>query len=197
HNIVAIFIAASVFLSSCQKDNQREINNSAKGTVSLKIDGASFGETTSDKPLQASTSKRGSIESLTVQQQEVPLNREYNVKATLTPTNISSQSVLKASNRTSSATNRHITEPLDKGTEYTVYVYEKANPNREIVSKTFKHGVDDSNIQFELDPGEYTFVSFAKKEYTRRIYNPNTTFYYTVTDYGALHWKKDVTITAG
>src|SRR5690606_16802651 len=43
----------------------------------------------------------------------------------------------------------------------------------------------------------YTFVSFAKKEYTRRIYNPNTTFYYTVTDYGALHWKKDVTITAG
>jgi len=158
NKILAFFVATMMLTTSCQKDKQEESLNSGKGTVTLKIGGTSFTSGKTNGNVQASNSKKGTTSSPFVQQQEVSFNEDYKVTATLTPIN-NYQPSLQASKSAEAKSNGSVTTALPIGTEYTITVYEKGNESKPIATKLFKHGVNDTEIKFDLLPGEYTFLA--------------------------------------
>lgn len=192
-----LLIATTMVFSSCQKDNKEEsLTTSDKGTVRLKIGGTSFSGKKNDATLQSSNNKKSTKESLLVQHQEVSFNKDYNVTATLTAVGNTEPS-LRGSNRAESVPNGPVTEPLQKGTEYTITVYEKGNRDKEVASKKYVHGVDDTSIEFELTPGDYTFTANATKKYYQKRFNDNFQEYQEVSTWTYPHWHEDISVTAG
>jgi len=186
NKLVAFFMVTLVLASSCKKEKQEESSNSGNGTISLKIAGTSFTK------LESNISPKGSTKSTTIsssdtQYQEVPFNDEYTVQATLTPIG-TIQPILRGSTRAESVSNGKITQPLEKGVKYTINVYEKSNPEIVRGVKFFTHGVDDSDISFDLAPGEYTLLAYGG-DYGKPLFDYNNE--------NCFHWKKDIKITEG
>lgn len=186
NKIVVFFMATLVFVSSCQKDKQEYNMDSGKGKVKLKVGGASFARLEDNISSKASTGKN-IITSAKVQSQEVSFNDEYKIIATLIPVG-TSQPALKGSTRAEAVSNGAVTEPLEKGVKYTIEVYEKGNLSKFRQAKFFTHGVDDSDISFDLTSGEYTLVAYGgDRGEPLSAYN-NENFF---------RWQKDIKITEG
>ena len=162
-----LFIATTFLASSCQKDMDEGATSiePGKGKVSLTLAGASFKEPTSDKVRKATAGRKtGTASYLQTQTKIIPFNEEYNVIATLTPISTKS-TLLKASTSTESVSNGPLVEPLPEGLTYTVNVFEKDNFSKLVRSKYFTHGVDDSDISFDLAPGAYTIACGTYVDY--------------------------------
>ncbi|WP_146191083.1 hypothetical protein [Sphingobacterium athyrii] len=188
NNFVALFFALTVLMSSCQKDKQENSVSSEKGTVTLKIGGASFADFQSSGTTKASSNKKAVNTASDVQTQEISFNDEFNVIATLKPVSKNLRSIAKASTRAESVSNGILTEPLERGVIYTVSVYEKDNKDKKVASKNFTH-YGNEVVEFDLAPGEYTVVVFGINSMR---YSPQTKYR---TNY--LHRKENITVVPG
>ena len=197
NKLAILFLSMTFFVSSCQKEMDEATDlNSGKGKVTLKLSGARFKEPTNDKDLQSSANRKGSVSSSKIQYQEIPFNDDYMMSAALTPVGEISSS-LRASARANAVSKDLITEPLEEGTPYTISVYEKGNRDNLIASKNFIHGVDDKNIEFELESGEYTFVANATKKYYQKQWNSNFQEWQETSDWSSPHWHEDIVVESG
>ncbi|WP_286862922.1 MULTISPECIES: hypothetical protein [Sphingobacterium] len=186
NKFVALFCALTILTSSCQKDKQEYSVDSGKGNVKLKVGGTSFTRLADNVSSKASNGIR-STSSAVVQSQEVSFNDEYKVIATLIPVG-TSQQASKGALRAESVSNGAVTQPLEKGIKYTVEVFEKGNLNNFRQVKFFTHGVDDSDISFDLPSGEYTLVAYGGDRGKALLDYNNENFF---------RWQKDIKISEG
>lgn len=191
NKIVVFFITTLVFASSCQKDKQELNVGSGKAHVTIKMSGLGFSESEKNPTLHSSASKK--IGRLPKSQRiEAPFNERYNITGSLTT--VGAISLLKASKTAGAISNGPVIEPLPEGAEYTLTVYEKGNESNAILTKSFKHGIDDSNISFDLEPGEYTIVASGNNSaLIKASENP----LYGSLKFNSYRWKRDVQLVGG
>ncbi|QIH31598.1 hypothetical protein [Sphingobacterium sp. DR205] len=191
NKILAFFIAGSVLTSACKKDSEEVNVDSAKAHVTVKMTGMGFSEPQGNRTLHSTTNKN--IGRLPKNQYiEASFNEKYDISGSLIP--VGAISPLRASKISETVSNGPLIEPLPVGSEYTITVYEKGNASKEILTKSFKHGIDDSNISFDLEPGEYTFLASGNNGAS---INASENPAYSSLKFNSYRWKKDVQLFGG
>jgi len=158
--VLALFMAVAVFASSCNKEQDTNHLTTDKAIVSIKMEGIGQGRNL-DNVLRASASTGKNNPSPAVQRVEISFNEEYDVTATLIPVGAAvSNTELRASAKRAEAGVNPEIEELADGSSYVVAVYDAAG--NYVAHNVFIHQVGNlPQYQFELEPGEYTFLAVA------------------------------------
>ncbi|MGV6946784.1 fimbrillin family protein [Sphingobacterium kyonggiense] len=147
--VLTVFLAFAV-LTSCNKENS--VENPGKAKVVLKV--AESNGATNELKASANRSRNSSV---IVKEAEIVYNSDITLVATLQKVGGTSSSGLKASNN--KAANTGTSENLlTNGTKYTVLAFQEDKLKS---SQDFVVGSENS---FELDPGTYTFITYAVKD---------------------------------
>lgn len=155
---LALFMAVTVFASSCQKDNGIDGVNTGEATVTIDMKGVGKATGNNAKAgLRASASSSKSVATPAVQRQVVKFNDQFNVTATLREVTPAAPALRASAKRADvTATGEGDVLPLADGTAYTVVVYKDGN---EVTTETFTQG--EGEHKFNIEAGNYTYVAYA------------------------------------
>ncbi|MCC2598828.1 hypothetical protein [Sphingobacterium sp. FBM7-1] len=155
---LALFMAVTVFASSCQKDNGIDGVNTGEATVTIDMKGVGKATGNNAKAgLRASASSSKSVATPAVQRQVVKFNDQFNVTATLREVTTTAPALRASAKRADvTATGEGDVLPLADGTAYTVVVYKDGN---EVTTETFTQG--EGEHKFNIEAGNYTYVAYA------------------------------------
>lgn len=158
--LLALFIAVTVFASSCQKDSGIDSLNTGKASVTISMKGVGIANDNSPKAgLRASTSSGKSVATPAVQRQVVKFNNQFNVTATLREVTTTAPALRASANAKRAEvidTGEGDVLPLADGTDYTIVVYKDGT---EVAREEFTQG--EGEHTFELEADTYTFVAYA------------------------------------
>lgn len=149
--------AMTMFIFSCQKDNNTAELSTGKAIVNVKMNG--IGPEGGSKLAKASIGSSSAATS-TVQQVTVPFGEDLVVRATLTEVKASQGTALRASATKAATSSTGAGEIVAFNGDYTIRAYKKIDANNETLVQTVK-GVSSKSNQFELEPGNYKFVVSA------------------------------------
>jgi len=150
-------MAMTIFIFSCQKDNNTAELSTGKAIVNVKMGG--IGSEDGSKLAKASVGGSSSA-TAAVQQVTVPFGEDLVVRATLTEVKATQGTTLRASATKAATTSTGAGEITAFNGDYTIRAYKKIDANNETLVQTV-NGVSSKNKQFELEPGNYKFVVSA------------------------------------
>jgi len=150
----SLMIAMSIFIFSCQKDNNTTELSTGNAIVNVKMSG--IGSEDGSKLAKASIGG-SSAATAAVQQVTVPFGVDLVVRATLTEVKTSQGTALRASAAKAATTSTGTGEIVAFNGDYKIYIYKEG-------SSTLEKTVDGKAAvvnKFELVPGKYKFVVSA------------------------------------
>lgn len=155
--LLSLMMAMTIFVFSCQKDNNTAELSTGEAIVNVKMSG--IGPEDGSKLAKASVGG-SSTATAAVQQVTVPFGEDLVVRATLTEVKASQGTVLRASATKAATTSTGVGEITAFNGDYTIRAYKKVDANNETLVQTVNCGSGKSN-QFKLEPGNYKFVVTA------------------------------------
>ena len=155
--LLSLMMAMTIFIFSCQKDNNTAELSTGKAIVNVKMGG--IGSEDGSKLAKASVGG-SSATTAAMQQVTVPFGEDLVVRATLTEVKASQGTALRASATKAATTSTGAGEITAFNGDYTIRAYKKIDANNETLVQTV-NGVSSKSNQFELEPGNYKFVVSA------------------------------------
>ena len=148
-------IAMTIFIFSCQKDNNTTELSTGDAVINVKMSG--IGPEEGSKLAKASI---GGGSAAAVQQVTVPFGEDLVIRATLTEVKASQATALRASAVKAATTTTGAGAIVAFNGDYTIRAYKKIDASNETLVQTVSCGNGKSN-QFKLAPGNYKFVVSA------------------------------------
>lgn len=156
-SLLSLMAAMTMFIFSCQKDNNTAELSTGKAIVNVKLGGIG--------PEDGSKLAKGSIggssaTTAVAQQITVPFGEDLVVRATLTEVKASAGTSFRAAANKAATTSTESGEIVAFNGNYTIRAYKKIDASNEILVQTV-NGLSTKSNQFELEPGNYKFVFSA------------------------------------
>lgn len=152
--LLSLMIAMTVFIFSCQKENNTTELSTGNAIVNVKMSG--IGPEDGSKLAKASIGGSNAAANA-VQQVAVPFGEDLVIRATLTEVKASQGTALRASSAKAATTSVGAGEIVAFNGDYKIYIYKEG-------SSTLEKTVDGKGgavNKFELAPGKYKFVVSA------------------------------------